>query len=168
MVDEIADKNVISLVDGNRCGIRQHPGNRPAATEEQQNLTLLVEDLNIAPSRIRNIEISERVYRQALGTREHAPCVARLAEHFHELAAGIEHLDAAIYGVGNIDVALIVERNVGRIQQLAGGDSGAAEVAKQFTIDCENFYIVLLVVFERGVNQIDFAAVAIDSDADRT
>ncbi len=89
----------------------------PAHPDEQ--LAFRREHLHPVLHRIGYPDVTVGVDRNALGSREISRTVSRLAKGPDESPIRIENLDAVVEGVGDVEIAVLIDRDIGRPRKIA-------------------------------------------------
>jgi hypothetical protein len=85
----------------------------------QQQLPRRVENLHVVEQPIHHIDMPERINGEAFGTAELAGAIANPADLALIRPRAIQHLNPAIHRISHQQVALRVQRQVGREVELA-------------------------------------------------
>src|SRR6185312_1487772 len=100
--------------------------------------------------------------RAEVGHRERAWVDRKLAvsaDRHDELAAGRQVLHAVVLPVGNIDVALLIQRDAPGLVELAVAATGLAALGDKLAFGCEHLEAVIAAVDD------DHVAIALADDA---
>src|ERR1700687_3961371 len=106
-----------------------------------QQLRLLVENLHAILLPISYPDVAIGVNRHPLGASEISGAIPRFAEGAHELAVGVENLDAVVQGIAHIKIYILVDCDARRLRKVAWrGEfvivSGSTDLAQQLETIC--------------------------------
>src|SRR5580693_6560873 len=117
--EDLRSEDAILLIDGQTGYALKHTGEKSVATETDQQLRFLVEDLDAILLSIDHPDVVIAIDGNALGTREVSWAVAGFAKGGDELAIAIEDLNAVVEGVGHVEIAFAIHRQARRPGKVA-------------------------------------------------
>src|SRR5262245_35374119 len=132
--------------DLKKSAAREHAAPVPHASSGFQRPHAL-EDLNSVVGGVGDVDQTGRlVDDDAVQVAELADAGALLAPHGEEVAVLVEHLDAIVADLGDVDVVVLVQRDAGRRPELALAGAALAPRLEDLAVLVEHLHAVVLEV----------------------
>ena len=108
--EDLRGENAVCLVDRDADHPLEHAGKKSMATETNEQLRVVIEDLHPILHPVDHPDMVITVNGNPFGPREVSWAVAGFAKGTDEFAVAIEDLDAVVEGISHVEIAVPVDR----------------------------------------------------------